>query len=90
MPPPHGTVGSSAMCDCGISWPYSIAYRLFNFFALVVEYIGTGAPECIFHNQLKTLYNLYSPGPCQSVFCFADKQVSHRDIAFCCISFRRL
>ena len=32
-------------------------YRLFS-----VEYIrGSGAPECIFHNQHKTLYNLFSP-----------------------------
>ena len=33
-------------------------------FVLVMEYIlGSGAPECIFHNQLKTLYNLFSPDP---------------------------
>ena len=60
-----------------VAYPGRIQLRIGYsiFFALVVEYIGTGAPECIFHNQLKTLYNHYSTGPGQSVFCFADKQV---------------
>ena len=32
-----------------------------------MEYIrGSGAPECIFHNKHKTLYNLFSPDPAVS------------------------
>ena len=51
-------------------------YRLSNVFVLVMEYIrGSGAPECIFHNQHKTLFNLLSPEP--AVSCVADKQVSN-------------
>ena len=46
---------------------------------LVIEYKrGNGAPECIFQNQHKTWYNIFSPDP--AVFCVADKQVSHREI----------
>ena len=41
-----------------------------------MEYIrGSRAAECIFYNQHKTLYNLFSPD--LAVFCVADKQVSH-------------
>ena len=43
---------------------------------LLIEYIrGSGAPECTFHNEHKTLYYLFSPG--SAVSCVADKQVSH-------------
>ena len=39
-----------------------------SMFVLVMEYIrGSGAPECIFHNKHKTLYNLFSPD--QAVSC---------------------
>ena len=56
-----------------------IMCRLFNVFLLVMEYIrGSGAPECIFQNLNKTLYNLFSPD--QAVSCVADKQVSHHEI----------
>ena len=52
-------------------------------FVLVIVYIrGSGAPECIFHNQHKTLYNLFSPDPVVS--CVGDKLVSYREIyTFC-------
>ena len=43
---------------------------------------GSGAPECIFHYQHKTLNNLVSPGPAAS--CVADKQVYHREIYTSC------
>ena len=40
----------------------------YSMFVLVMEYIrGSGAPECIFHNKHKTLYNLFSPD--QAVSC---------------------
>ena len=36
-----------------------------------MEYIrGSGAPECIFHNKHKTLYNLFSPDPAVSCVGF--------------------
>ena len=48
-------------------------------FVLVMEYIrGSSAPECILHNEHKTLYNLFSPDP--GVSCVADTQASHREI----------
>ena len=51
---------------------------------------GSGTTECIFHNQHKTLYNIFSPG--QAVSCVVDKQVSYREIYTLCsillISFR--
>ena len=34
------------------------------------------APDCIFHNQHKTLYNLFSPDPADS--CVVDKLAGHR------------
>ena len=49
-------------------------YRLFN----VLCWLWTGALECIFQNQYKTLYNLFSPDP--AVFCVSNKQVSYREI----------
>ena len=50
-----------------------------------MEYIrGSRAPECIFHNKHKTLYNLFSPDP--AVSCVADK-VLHREIYMLCSSF---
>ena len=58
-------------------------YRLFNVLCWVMEYIrGSKAPECIFHKQHKTLYNVYSPDP--AVSCVADKQVSNREIYTLC------
>ena len=39
---------------------------------------GSGAAECIFHNQHEKLHNLFSTD--QAVSCVADKQVSHRKI----------
>ena len=48
-----------------------------------MEYIrGSGAPECIFYSQYKTLYNLFSTDP--AVFCVGNKQVSHREIYTIC------
>ena len=48
-----------------------------------MEYIrGSGAPECIFHNQHKTLYNLFSPDPAVSFVC--DKLVTHHEIYTLC------
>ena len=48
-----------------------------------MEYIwGSGAPECIFHNQHKTLYNLFSPDP--AVSYVRDKLVTHREIFTLC------
>ena len=51
---------------------------------------GSRAPECLFHNSHKTLYNLLSTDP--AVSCVAEAHVSHSDmcthVAFCCISFR--
>ena len=48
-----------------------------------MEYIrGSEAPECIFHKQHKTLYNVFSPDP--AVSCVADKQVSNREIYILC------
>ena len=48
-----------------------------------MEYIrGSGAPECIFHNEHKTLYNLFSPDP--AVSCVADTQASYREIYVLC------
>ena len=45
---------------------------------LVMEYKrGSGAPECIFHDHHKTLYNIFSTDP--AVSCVADKQISHRE-----------
>ena len=42
-------------------------------FVLVMEYIrGSGAPECIFHNKHKTLYNLFSPDPAVSCVGFTS------------------
>ena len=50
----------------------------------------SGTTECIFHNQHKTLHNIFSPG--QNVSCVADKQVSYLEIYTLCsillISFR--
>ena len=52
-------------------------------FVLVLEYIrGSGALEYIFHNQHKTLYNLFSPDP--AVSCLCDKQITHREIYTLC------
>ena len=34
------------------------------------------SPECIFHKQHKTLYNIFSPDPAGS--CVDDKQISHQ------------
>ena len=39
---------------------------------------GIRAPECIFRNQHKTLYNLFSTDP--DVSCVCDKLVSHPEI----------
>ena len=48
-----------------------------------MEYIrGSGAPECIFHNKHKTLYNLFSPDP--AVSCVADTQTSRHEIYILC------
>ena len=48
-----------------------------------MEYIrGRGAPKCIFHNEHKTLYNLFSPDP--AVSCVAYTQASHREIYILC------
>ena len=48
-----------------------------------MEYIrGSGAPECIFHNQHKTLNNLFSPDPAFS--CVCDKLVTYREIYTLC------
>ena len=33
---------------------------------------GSGAPECIFHNEHKTLYNLFSPDPAVSCVGFTS------------------
>ena len=41
-------------------------YRLFNILCIR----GSGVPDWIFHNQHKTLYNLFSPDP--AVSCVAD------------------
>ena len=42
-------------------------------FVLVMEYIrGSGAPESIFHNKHKTLYNLFSPDPAVSCVGFTS------------------
>ena len=50
---------------------------------LVMEYIrGSKASECIFHNQHKTLYDLFSHDP--AVSCVADKKVSNREIYTLC------
>ena len=41
-----------------------------------MEYIrGSGAPECIFHNKHKTLYNLFSPDPAVSCVGFTSWNV---------------
>ena len=47
--------------------------------------IGSGAPECIFHNQHNTLFNLFSPD--LAVSYVGDKQVSHREIYALCSIF---
>ena len=47
-----------------------------------MEYIRGSAPECIFHNEHKTLYNQFSPDP--AVSCVADTQASHREIYILC------
>ena len=52
-------------------------------FVLVMEYIrGSEAPECIFHNQHKTLYNLFSPDP--AVSCVCDKLVTYPEMYTLC------
>ena len=57
--------------------------KVIQCFVLVMEYIrGSEAPECIFHKQHKTLYNLFSPDP--AVSCVADRQVSNREIYTLC------
>ena len=44
-----------------------------------MEYIrGSRAPDCMFHNHYKTLYNLFSSDP--AVSRVADTEASHRDI----------
>ena len=43
---------------------------------------GSGAAECIFHNQHKTLYNLFSPDP--AVSYVADTQASHHEMYILC------
>ena len=54
-------------------------YMLFNVFTGYGIYIrGSGAPECMFHNQPKTLYNIFSPD--SAVSCVADKQVYGSDL----------
>ena len=55
-------------------WPQIEYVSVIQCFVLVMESIrGSEALECIFHNQHKALYNLFSPGP--AVSCVADKQV---------------
>ena len=55
-------------------WPQIEYVLVIQCFVLVMEYIrGSEALELLFHNQHKTLYNLFSPGP--AVSCVADKQV---------------
>ena len=68
---------------------YSFMYRLFNVLCWLWNIRGSGAPECIFHNEHKTLYNLFSPDPAVPVL------LTHRPhivkytfyVVFCCISF---
>ena len=52
----------------------SVRYvKVIQCFVLVMEYIrGSGAPECIFHKQHKTLYNLFSPDPAVSCVDFTS------------------
>ena len=46
---------------------------------LVMAYVrGSGAPECIFHNHHKTLYNIFSQD--LAVSCVADKLASLLEI----------
>ena len=53
---------------------------------LVVEYIRrSGATEYIFHNEHKTLYNLFNADP--AVSCDCDKLVTHREIYTLCSIF---
>ena len=47
-------------------------------------YYGIRAPECLFHKQHKTSFNLFSPDP--AVYLVCDKLGSHREIyTFCSI-----
>ena len=58
-------------------------------FVLVMEYVrGSGAPECIFHNQHKTLYSLFSPDLALS--CVCDKLVTHCKINTLCSTLSHL
>ena len=36
MPLPHGAVGWSAMCDCDVSWSYSLAFRQLDKLPVIV------------------------------------------------------
>ena len=57
--------------------------KVIQCFVLVMEYIrGSEAPECIFRNQHKTLYNLLSPDP--AVSCVCDELVTYREIYTLC------
>ena len=60
---------------------------------LVMEYKrGNEAPKCIFHNQLKTLYNLLTVTQLFPVLLtsrFHIVKYTHY-VAFCCISFKIL
>ena len=51
-----------------------------------MEYIrGSGAPECIFHNKHKTLYNLFSPDPAVACVGFTswNVHIMYHFVAFC-------
>ena len=50
-----------------------------------MEYIrGSGALECIVHNELKTLYNLHVFSPDPAVPCVAYTQASYCEIYILC------
>ena len=51
-----------------------------------MEYIRRSeATECIFHNEHKTLYNLFNADP--AVSCDCDKLVTHRELYTLCSIF---
>ena len=60
----------------------SIGYSMFR--VCYGIYTRERSSRFIFHNQHKTLYNLFSPDP--AVSNVADKQVSHREIFTLCIT----
>ena len=61
---------------CFADW-FHIMYRLFNVLCWLWNIYegaprGSGVPECIFHKQHKTLYNLFSPDPTVSCVDFTS------------------